>query len=112
MAGIADFKASVVQHLKHNKVHQRNPEHKWPAEAQNSERDKLNHGDDGNSIAWSDGQASTDAYSVIMDSLLLEVDSIFSKHSYPPMRRPDAKRHHSEPDQNQYQKRDHEKEAP
>ncbi len=59
-------------------------------------------------VAWSAGKATADAYSVILDTLISEADSVTSKRAIPAMRRPDAKRHHSEPDQ--YRHRDSDQE--
>ncbi len=58
-------------------------------------------------VAWADGKATADAYSIILDSLILESDTVTSKRAIPAMRRPEAKRHHSEPDQYRYRDTDH-----
>ncbi len=52
--------------------------------------------------AWTNGKPSTEADSVLLDSILAEADSVVVKCSIPPPHRPKPKRHHSEPDWNRY----------
>ncbi len=58
-------------------------------------------------IAWTNGKPSTEAYSVLLDSILAEADSVVVKRSIPPPHRPEPKRRHSEPERNRYTDEDH-----
>ena len=49
-------------------------------------------------VAWTAGRVSNDAYSVLLDSILAEADTVVAKGTILPPQRPDAKEHNSEPD--------------